>query len=624
MPESGEPAHSGPVLIGEHRLTLDDVVRVARSFEPVAGLSPESRANVRASAEWVESVLATMERSHAAGADREGADQAPAYYGINTGFGAQAGKAALQSAYETKALMRNLIASHSAGVGPYFDEETVRAALLLRAHSLAQGVSGVSLELIEKLIAMLNAGVYPAVPSRGSLGASGDLAPLSHLALAMSAAPEPTPGEDDWHCDVRTGEAFVPLEPSDVKHARGHTTYPACHVTTHRLTGETTVWKIVPGAQAMERVGGPLVLRAKEGLGLNNGATFSTAVAALTLADARNLLENAEVALALSLEGLRGVRDPFLPRLHAVRGHPGAQATAAKVLDYVRGSQLLDPGDEHHAPARIPPQDPYSLRCAPQVLGAVRDTLEFVGRTITTEINAATDNPLIFAEYEGQGRVRAGREGTEPDYLVFSGGNFHGEPIAFAMDFLGIAMTELGSIAERRIFKMTDYFPQDDAADGIGLPSFLIRDKPGHEISSGYMVPQYTAASLVSECKTLAHPDSVDSIPSSANKEDHVSMSHNAALHARAIVDNIEAVIAIEYLCAAQAIDLQAQKLGGVPGETVHDFLGAGTRDAYRCIRGYVSYLERDRVAYPDIRQLIHLIRTGAILGAAGSQAHDL
>jgi histidine ammonia-lyase len=607
MSPKGEPAHSQPLPIGGRKLTLDDVVRVARSYHRVAGLSSSARAKVAESAAWVDSVIEAMERS----------DQAPAYYGINTGFGAQAGKAALHSAYETRAISRNLIASHSAGVGPYFDEETVRAALLLRAHSLAQGVSGVSFELIEKLIAVLNAGVYPAVPSRGSLGASGDLAPLAHLALAMSAPPEPEPDEEDWQCDPRSGEAFEPLGPGDLEQVGGRTSFPACHITTHRLTGETTIWKTVPGAQAMARAGGPLVLRAKEGLGLNNGTTFSTAIATLTLHDAHNLLKHAELALALSLEGLRGVRDPFLPRLHEARGHPGAMATARTVLDYVRGSQLLDPGDEHHAPVRVPPQDPYSLRCAPQVLGAVRETLEFVARTVTTEINAATDNPLIFMDYEGQGRVRTGRAGQEPDYLVFSGGNFHGEPIAFAMDFLGIAITELGNIAERRIFKMTDYLPQEAGPDGIGLPSFLIAEAPGHEVSSGYMIPQYTAAALVSECKTLAHPDSVDSIPSSANREDHVSMSLNAALHARAIVDNVEAVIAIELLCAAQAIDLQARKRAAAPGEAAAALLGAGTRGAYARIREQVPHLDRDRVLYPEIRQIVQMIRRGEILDRA-------
>jgi histidine ammonia-lyase len=610
MSATGDPSHHETLYIGDTDLTIADVVRVARLNSQVANLSERAKESVERSAAWVDEVLAAMEDAKVAG------EEPPAYYGINTGFGAQAGKAALRSEYETRALSRNLITSHSTGVGSYFDEETVRAAMLLRAHSLARGVSGVSLALIHKLVAMLNRGVYPAVPSKGSLGASGDLAPLSHLALAMTKKPDPGPGDHDWQCDELTGEAFELLEPDDLRREQGRAHFPASHATQDRLTGESKLWKIVPGAKAMERVGGPVELRAKEGLGFNNGATFSAALAALTLHDARNLFEHSVLALAMTLEGMRGFRDPFLPQIHAIRRHPGASSVASDVRRYTYGSRLLDPGDANHAPKRLPPQDPYSLRCAPQVLGSVLETIEFVEGVMNREVNAATDNPLILMDLAGGKRVREGREGKEPDYLVFSGGNFHGEPIAFAMDFLGIAITELGSIAERRVFKMTDYEPHL-AKKGVGLNAFLIQEEEGREVSSGFMIAQYTAAALVSECKTLAHPDSVDSIPSSANKEDHVSMSLNAARHAREIVDNVEAVIAIEFLCAAQAIDLQAAKEGATPGmvSQVSPWLGTGTRVIYELVRR-VPYLERDRVLYPDIRQLIYMIRNGEMARA--------
>jgi histidine ammonia-lyase len=378
-----------------------------------------------------------------------------------------------------------------------------------------------------------------------------------------------------------------------------------------------------------------------EGLAFNNGATFSAAIAALTVHDAENLLRNAELALALSLEGMRGFRDAFLPPIHLVRGHQGAIGTAEQVMRYVEGSQLLDQGTSALDPKRKPPQDPYSLRCAPQVIGMIRDTLHFISGIITTEVNAATDNPLIFND----------KNRTVGDEFVYvtrgckavSGGNFHGEPIAMAMDFLKVAITELGSIAERRIFKMTDYDVQDEpdtSETTVGdaetlskepevyrLPGFLINELPNAEgkkeaVSSGFMIAQYTAASLVSDCKTLAHPDSVDSIPSSANKEDHVSMSLNAARHAREILDNIEAVIAIEFLCAAQAVDLQVavnveKNADTVPEPDARPRLGIGTGAAYTLIREHVKYLARDRVLYPDHRALLQLVRSGALVDAA-------
>jgi histidine ammonia-lyase len=290
----------------------------------------------------------------------------------------------------------------------------------------------------------------------------------------------------------------------------------------------------------------------------------------------------------------------------------------------------VDVGDSDRNPQRIPPQDPYSLRCAPQVHGSILATLRFVHETIAPELNAATDNPLIFTDNSDLNR----------DYRTVSGGNFHGEPIALAMDYLGIAMTELGSIAERRIFKMTDYHfgkpeTKPDAtpaeaeaaekgrkiAEATELQDFLIDEQTGLVgLSSGFMIAQYTAASLVSDCKTLAHPDSVDSIPSSANKEDHVSMSLNAARHARMIVDNVEAIIAIELLSAAQAIDLQSAKLDCKPGAATAEILGEGTKGAYRLIREHIPYLDHDRVLVHDVRRMIHLMRSGDLVRAVGDE----
>ncbi|HSR68935.1 MAG TPA: histidine ammonia-lyase [Acidobacteriota bacterium] len=557
-------------------LTIDDVVSVARHPRPQARLSQAARRRMEESSGWVDSVVEGLSHDH----------QRSSYYGINTGFGSLAGWTTLDNAYLTRVLSRNLLASHAAGTGAYFDEETVRAALLLRAHSLAQGHSGIRIEVVEKLLAMLNEGVYPAVPCMGSLGASGDLAPLSHLALLLAAVPQAPSSQEGLDLPPGNGEAFLPLAED-----------AACsdcdlHLTVDRASGKQRRWKRVEGAQAMKKAGGPLELRAKEGLALNNGTAFSLALLALALHDAESLVEQADLALTMSLEAIKGFADPFFPQIHEARGHPGAILTAAAVRRYAEGSTLID-GSARQRPRRIPPQDPYSLRCAPQVHGAVRDALAFVRRTVEIELNAATDNPLIFPD-------------LPRDYKAVSGGNFHGEPVAMASDFLSIAVTELGSICERRVFKMTDYHPDQP----FGLPRFLFDDKATMGLNSGLMIPQYTAASLVSECKTLSHPDCVDSIPSSANQEDHVSMSLNAARHARQIVDNIEQVIAIEFLCACQALDWRLR-------QDPSTRLGAGSQAALRRFRDDVLYLDQDRPLYPDMRRALHLVRSGALLQAA-------
>ncbi len=564
------------IALGD-RLTIEDVVAVARDGRSLAPLAPAVVERVQASASWVASTVSSL------------GPGARAYYGINTGFGAQAGRTALDSVELTRALGQNLMASHAVGVGPYFDYETVRAAMLIRAQSLAQGYSGVRPLIIETLCKMIDAGIYPAIPEQGSLGASGDLAPLAHMLLTM--------------CDG--GFAFTPLATDthideSVPHGHTHSRVRAparWHLTEHRTTGQQTLWRKIPGHEAMAPIGGPIELEAKEALALMNGATFSAALAALIVHDAQRLLDHAVLATAMTLEGMRGFRDPFYAHLHRARGHQAAEDVGAGVLRYVEGSTLLDPGDLRTDPQRVPPQDPYSVRCAPQVLGTVADTLAMARRWVDMEINAATDNPLIFLE-------------LERDYKTMSGGNFHGEPIAMAMDFLAIALTELASIAERRMFNLTDYHPDRP----YGLSRFLIDEPAGREgLHSGLMMLQATAASLVSDCKALAHPDSVDSIPSSANQEDHVSMSLNAARHARDVVRNVEYVVALEIICAAQAIWLQSSK-----PESAGLCAGRGTSAAVEALRAAgVAPLTHDRVLAPDIDSAVRLVRRGALLRAA-------
>jgi histidine ammonia-lyase len=580
----GDAASADPVPIGVRQLSIEDVVRVARDKARVSPLAPEVKARVQATATWVAETVEQLARSGPK-------EQRAAYYGINTGFGAQAGRSALDSKYLIQVLGRNLIASHSVGVGPYFEEAVVRAALFLRAQSLAQGYSGVRPLVIETLLRMLNERVYPAVPEMGSLGASGDLAPLAHLILMLARTPIAPAGDRDLHIDATDGEAFVPSAGLAAETDTYH------HINEDYTTGKQTIWRRVSGAQAMAAAGGKIDLQAKEALALINGSTFSAALATLVVRDAQNLLDHAELAVAMTLEGIRGFRDPFYTHLHRARRHPSAEQTGGRVLSYVEGSQLLDAGDLRTNPQRVPPQDPYSIRCAPQVLGTVADTLALARRWVEMDINAATDNPLIFLD-------------LERDYKTMSGGNFHGEPIAMAMDFLGIALTDLGNMSDRRMFTLTNY----DLGDPHGLSRFLIDEPKQTEGSNtGLMMLQATAAALVSDCKALAHPDSIDSIPSSGNQEDHVSMSLNAARHAREIVKNAEQILALEFLCAAQAIALQVAKRGN------RDLrLGKGTHAAYQVLRAAgIAVLTQDRVLYPEIRKAIYLVRGGSLLRAA-------
>ena len=448
-------------------------------------------------------------------------------YGITTGFGDLANVRIEPS--QTAELQRNLVRSHAAGVGEPLPEDVVRAMLLLRANTLAIGLSGVRPQLTQLLCEMLNAHVHPVVPSRGSVGASGDLAPLAHLALVV----------------IGEGQANTPDGP-------------------------------MPGADALAGAGlRPIELQAKEGLALLNGTQLMAGIGALVLHDARRLAASADVIGAMSLEAMQGTAAAFDARLVEARPHPGQVASAAHLRALLRDSQI---GASHReSPHRL--QDPYSLRCMPQVHGAARDALDELGRVLAVEMNSATDNPLVL-----------------PSGEVISGGNFHGEPVALALDYAVLALAELASISERRCARLVD-------AHLSGLPAFL-SEQPG--LQSGLMIAQYTAAALVNELQTLAHPSSVDTIPTSANQEDHVSMGATSALRLRSVLDRATTVLAIEALCAAQGLDFLAPMRPGV-----------GVAAAHAVVRDRVPHLGADRPPSPDIELVRGLVAAGSLLAAA-------
>jgi histidine ammonia-lyase len=438
-------------------LAVADVWAVAHEGA-AAGLTEEARAKMRAARELVEQA-AHGAREHT--------------YGVNTGFGRFVSKTIPEEL--TEELQLRLLRSHACGVGEPYPDEIVRAAMLLRANTLAKGYSGARIETVELLLECLNRGVLPHVPSRGSVGASGDLAPLAHLALPL----------------VGEGEASVE-------------------------------GRRMPGSEALAGVGlEPIRLAAKEGLSLVNGTQFMAAFGALGVRRAWNLARAADLACALSLEALQGSRTSFLPQIHALRGLRGQADSAANVLRLLEDSAIIE---AHRWCDKV--QDAYSLRCAPQVHGASRDLLAYVDATISAELNAATDNPLVLVE----------------DGILVSNGNFHGQPLAFALDALAMAVSELASISERRVERLVNPSLSD------GLPPFLTTDGG---LNSGFMIPQYVAASLVSENKSLAHPASVDSIPTSAGQEDHVSMGNASGLKAWQVLANAERALAIELLAAS-------------------------------------------------------------------------
>jgi len=502
-----------PISIDGDHLTIEEIVAVARHGATVS-LAPSAKEAIQRAHGWVQEIV----------------DKGEPVYGINTGFGVFA-EHRIPSKDSAK-LSRNLILSHAVGTGEPLADEIVRAAILVRANTLAKGFSGVRVEVVETLLALLNKRVIPVVPSQGSLGSSGDLGPLSHLALVFTTDAK----------DLEEESGFA------------------------RYEGE-----ILTGKEAMARAGiDRLILGAKEGLALNNGATFSAAIGALAVYDAGTLMNAAEVSLAMTLEAVMGCSAAFDDRLHAARGHAGQVRVAKAVRVLTKGSSLID------AYGRT--QDAYSLRCAPQVQGIGWDTLEFVRGVIEVEINAATDNPLLF----------------DPGVAV-SGGNFHGEPVGVVMDFLGIALSEIASISERRTFRLTDGHLNAD------LPPMLVDRLSAAGLNSGLMMPQYTAASLVLENQTLATPDSVHSLPTSAEQEDHNANSMTAARHTREIIANTAHILAIELFTATRALDLRKRQNPDV-------VFGRGTGKAYRAIRKVVRYQAGDAWWGPEINRVKDLI----------------
>ena len=475
-------------------------------------------------------------------------------YGVTTGFGDLA--TTFIPPADAARLQENLLASHAAGVGRPFPREVVRAMLLLRANTLALGHSGCRPLLVDRICRFLELGIHPVVPEQGSVGASGDLAPLAHLALPL----------------VGRGEV--------------------------ELGGQ-----VMPSLVALREVGlEPLVLQPKEGLALLNGTQLMSALGALLLADADRLARTASVAAAMSVEALLGTDVAFAAPYQLARPHPGQVAVAAELRHLLRDSGLQR---AHHGSAHKV-QDPYSLRCVPQVHGAVRDALDYLRRVLDIELNSATDNPLVFPS---GGEVPSDALATGGG-LVISGGNFHGEPIALALDFAKLALSELGAISERRTALLLD--PRLSG----GLPAFLSPD-PGR--NSGLMIVQYTAAALASENKVLAHPSSADSIPTSANQEDHVSMGAAAARHARTVLGHVEQIVAIELLCAAQALELRL----GAPGRDAAT-PGAGVAEALRRIRERVPGLVEDREPGPDMAATLALVHLGALADLVDPAHPDL
>ena len=512
-------AQATAIRLSGERLTVADVWLVACRGAH-AELSDESRGKMRAARELVERAVHGS-REHT--------------YGINTGFGRFVNRSIPEEL--TEELQLRLLRSHACGVGDPYPDEIVRAAMLLRANALAKGTSGARIETVELLLELLSRGVVPYVPSRGSVGASGDLAPLAHLALPL----------------VGEGEVIV--------------------------DGER-----VASADALARVGlEPLRLQAKEGLSLVNGTQFMAAFAALGLVRARRLARAADIACALSLEALQGSRNSFLPQIQALRGLKGQAESAANVISLLDGSAI---NEAHRWCDKV--QDAYSLRCAPQVHGAGRDLLDYVDYTVSAELNAATDNPLVLVE----------------DELLVSNGNFHGQPLAFALDTLAMAVAELASISERRMERLVNPNLSD------GLPAFLTTDGG---LNSGFMIPQYVAASLVSEHKVLCHPASVDSIPTSAGQEDHVSMGNASGLKAWQVLANAESALAIELLAGAQAVEFLA------PLEP-----GAGVRAARAHVRELSPRLRDDRPLAGDIEAVATSIRDGSLLAAVEAEIGEL
>jgi histidine ammonia-lyase len=524
-------AGAGAVVLTGADLTIGDVEAVAR-HDARAALDVHARDRMTEARAVIDDLVARGE----------------VVYGVTTGFGDLA--TTFVPPADSEQLQENLLLSHAAGVGDPFPREIVRAMLLLRANTLALGHSGCRPELVERLLAFLQHRVHPVVPAQGSVGASGDLAPLAHLALPL------------------IGRGRVELH-----------------------------GQVVPALIALREVGlEPLRLEAKEGLALLNGTQMMGAIGALVLADADRLARTASVAAAMSVEALLGTDVAFAAAYQLARPHPGQIQVAAELRHLLResGLQRAHHGSDHKV------QDPYSLRCVPQVHGAVRDALDHLRRVLDIELNSATDNPLVFP---GGGVVDEDAVATGGGRVI-SGGNFHGEPLALALDFAKLAIAELGAISERRTALLVD------ARLNGGLPPFLAASSG---LESGMMIVQYTAAALASENKVLVHPASADTIPTSANQEDHVSMGSISARHARAVLDHVETILGIELLVAAQALELRLQQVDEAAP-------GAGVAEALALVRAHVRHLDRDREQAPDITAARHLVRSGALAALAAPQ----
>jgi histidine ammonia-lyase len=508
----GELKTFNNIFLDKQPIDIGNLVSVARDHAK-ALISEEAKTRVEKTSALIDKWVA----------------QKKVIYGITTGLGALCNVTI--SDKDARLLQENILMSHAAGIGAPFAEDVVRAIMALRVHDLTMGYSGCRLETIRYLLEFLNKRVTPIVPEKGSVGASGDLAPTAHLGLVL----------------IGKGEAIY--------------------------NGDR-----VSGAEALRLMGlPPLRLEPGEGLALINGTQVMTALGVLVVHDAVRLSKTADIACAMTLEVLMGSNSEFDPLIHRVRPHPGQGITADNMRRLTAESEIIA---SHEGCARV--QDAYTLRCSPQIHGASKDAVAHARRVIDIEINSSTTNPLIFPEIED----------------IRLGGNFHGQPVAMAADYLSMGLAELGSVSERRIERMVN--PQLSE-----LPAFLVKNGG---LNSGYMIGQYAAAALVSENKVLAHPACVDSIPTSANKEDHVSMGSIAMRQAREILTNVEHVIAIELLCAAQAYDLLTENR---PMKA-----GLGTREAYQIIRQHVPYMDRDRELYIDIESMINVIRSGEMLEA--------
>jgi histidine ammonia-lyase len=523
-------------IIGDAHLTFEDICDVAFDGEDIE-IAPDARAEIDRAAEYV----------------RRRAEAGEAVYGVTTGFGANRDR--IIDAEDAGTLQERLIMSHAAGVGDPLPETVVRAMLLLRINALAQGNSGIRYDTLETLVTMLNRGVHPVVPQFGSVGSSGDLCPLAHMCLPL----------------IGRGEVVV--------------------------DGDR-----MPGEQGMLQAGlEPIELTYKEGLALLNGTQAQTATGLVAAKRFLRVLDCADAIGAMSLEAVAGRVAALDERIHQLRHHDGQVTSARRTRRMLEGSELAgaEPGEIEGKEDYI--QDSYSIRCMPQVHGASRGALEHVIDMLVAEANAVTDNPLVFPpdELQERGEQRDQRDSPEPGEPsslggdILSGGNFHGQPMALALDYLKVSIAEIGNISERRCAKLVDkHFSE-------GLPPFLIEDSG---VNSGMMIPQYVAAALVSENKSQAYPSSTDSIPTSANEEDHVSMGMHAGLHAFRAIRNVEMVLGIEYLVSAQALDLRGEYE-----------LGEGTGQLKTLLREHVSYMKEDRVLQPDVKRATELVRNGEV-----------